>query len=292
MSIDISDVRKFWDSCPCQSTLSQQSDQRKYFEEIAHRRFHGREWHVKTVARFEAFAGKDVLEIGCGIATDGFEFAKNGARYVGIDLTPNSIRLAKERFALFNVEGTFEVANAEERVPFEDGSFDHIYSFGVLHHSPNTQAIVDEMYRVLRPGGTFTVMLYNRSSINYWIEIRLLRKLFRRILYAKFMPSLISKVTGLDEWRLEGHQKRLRERHRVSEEEWVSMNTDGPYCPLAKVYNRRETAELFARFRDVKQEVWEFNTDHWSWIGRIIPKRVAYRMGRLWGWHRMIYGTK
>ena len=292
MSVSISQVQHFWDTNPCQSTLSQQSDRRAYFEEITLRRFHGREWHVPTIAHFESFTGKDVLEIGCGIGTDGFEFAKSGARYVGIDLTPNSLKLAKERFDLFKVAGTFKVVNAEDGMPFKNESFDHIYSFGVLHHSPKTQAIVDEMYRVLRPGGTFTVMLYNRSSINYYAEIMFLRRLFRLILYPRCMPELISKVTGFEEWKLAGHQRILRQKRSLSKEEWVSMNTDGPLCPLAKVYSKREAAELFRRFRDVRQEIWEFNTEHWPLVGKVIPERVVHAIGRLWGWHRIIDGAK
>jgi ubiquinone/menaquinone biosynthesis C-methylase UbiE len=292
MPAGVAEVKEFWNANPCQSDLSQQAGRREYFEEISRKRFCGREWHVPTVAQFGAFAGKDVLEIGCGIGTDGVEFAKRGARYVGIDLTPNSIKLARERFALFNLEGRFEVANAEERIPFAGDTFDHIYSFGVIHHSPRTEAIVDEMYRVLRPGGTFTVMVYNRSSINYRIEIMGLRKAFRLLLYPKGMPRLISKVTGFAEWKLTGHQERLRAGRPMSNEEWVSMNTDGPHCPLAKVYGRQEAAQLFWRFRDVRQEVWEFNSEHWALIGRLLPLGVERAIGRLWGWHRMIYGRK
>src|SRR5712675_587551 len=114
MPPNVTDVRNFWDSNPCQSDLSEQADRREYFEEISRNRFQKREWHVPTVARFDSFRGKDVLEIGCGIATDGLEFARNGAHYVGVDLTPNSIEMAKERFGLFGVPGKFEVANAEE----------------------------------------------------------------------------------------------------------------------------------------------------------------------------------
>ncbi|MFX0137112.1 MAG: class I SAM-dependent methyltransferase [Candidatus Hodarchaeota archaeon] len=292
MSVEIVDVKAYWNANPCQSSLSNQQERKKYFEEISYRRFNGREWHIPIIAKFEEFKNKDILEIGCGTGTDGFEFAKNGARYVGIDLTPNSIKLAKERFKLFNVEGKFEIVNAEETLPFPDNSFDHIYSFGVIHHTPNSEAIVNEMYRVLRPGGTFNVMLYNRSSINYYIEIMFLRKLFRWILYPKFMPSLISKVTGLDEYRLNGHREIMIEKGKMTKQEWLNINTDGPYCPLAKVYNKKEAAELFKKFDNIKQQIWEFNTDHWSYIGKLIPKKIARGIGRIWGWHRIIYGTK
>ena len=143
MKADINTVQGFWNSNPCQSALSEAADRRAYFEEISQKRYGRREWHVPEVAKFTSFAGKDVLEIGCGIATDGLEFAKNGARYVGADLTPASIALAEERFRLFNVPGKFVVANAEVHLPFPDESFDHIYSFGVIHHSPEPSNILN-----------------------------------------------------------------------------------------------------------------------------------------------------
>jgi 2-polyprenyl-3-methyl-5-hydroxy-6-metoxy-1,4-benzoquinol methylase len=84
----VDDVRTFWNAGPCQSNLSQAEERLRYFQEISDKRYGIREWHVPTVAKFGSFQGKDVLEIGCGIATDGLEFAKNGANYVGVDLTP------------------------------------------------------------------------------------------------------------------------------------------------------------------------------------------------------------
>lgn len=287
---DITEVKEFWNENPCQSDLSTAQDRRRYFEEISRNRFGKREWHVPTVAAFHNYRGKDVLEIGCSIATDGLEFAKNGANYTGIDLTPNAIEMARERFQLFDVPGRFEVANAEERIPFPDETFDHAYSFGVIHHSPVPERIVGEIHRVLRKGGTCTVMLYNRSSINYYIEIMFLRKLFRHLLRPKWMPSLLAKVTGFDQWKLEGHRETLTKN--LTHEQWVSMNTDGPYCPLAKVYNDGEAAELFKDFAEVRQEVWEFNVDHWPGLSKILPKSVERWIGRQWGWHRMIYARK
>jgi ubiquinone/menaquinone biosynthesis C-methylase UbiE len=287
---DITEVKGFWNANPCQSDLSSEQDRRRYFEDITRKRYRGRDWHVPTVARFTAFRGKDVLEIGCGIGTDGLEFARNGARYTGVDLTPKSIQLAKERFGLFGVGGRLEVANGEECLPFPDNSFDHVYSFGVIHHSPVPERIVHEIHRVLRPGGTLTVMLYNRSSINYYIEIMFLRRIFRWCLLPAFMPGLLASVTGFDRWKLEGHREFLKKK--LTKEQWVSMNTDGPFCPLARVYSRREAAVLFKDFGNVRQEVWEFNVEHWPFIGKVLPDSVAKWIGRHWGWHRMIYARK
>jgi ubiquinone/menaquinone biosynthesis C-methylase UbiE len=290
METNISNVKRFWDSSPCQSELSQAKDRCRYFEEISRKRFHGREWHVPTVARFDAFRGKSVVEIGCGVGTDGIEFARNGANYTGIDLTPNSVELTRERFQVFGVPGRFEIANAEEGLPFPDASVDHVYSFGVIHHSPAPQKIVREIYRILKSGGTFTVMLYNRNSINYYVEIMFLRRIFRWCLLPAFMPGLVATVTGFDRWKLEGHRETLKKT--ITKERWISMNTDGPFCPLARVYNQREAAVLFKDFESVRQEIWEFNVDHWPLIRKVIPDSVAKWIGRHWGWHRMIYGRK
>lgn len=290
MNTNITEVKEFWNSNPCQSDLSAAEDRRRYFEEISRNRYGGREWHVMTIAGFQKYPGKDVLEIGCSIATDGLEFAKNGANYTGVDLTPASIEIARERFRLFGVPGRFEVANAEEGIPFPDESFDHVYSFGVIHHSPRPERIVTEIHRVLRRGGTFTVMLYNRSSINYYIEIMFLRKLFRYLLLPKFMPGLLARATGFARWKLEGHRQALKKK--LTHDEWVSMNTDGPFCPLARTYNRREAALLFKDFADVRQEIWEFNVEHWPILKNILPTSAERWIGRSLGWHRMISGRK
>jgi len=289
---DVADVRSFWNANPCQSRLSQEAERRRYFEEISRKRFQGREWHVPIVAKFNSFRGKVVLEIGCGVGTDGIEFARNGANYTGVDLTLNAVELTRERFEVFGVPGRFEVANAEEGLPLPDASVDHVYSFGVIHHSPAPERIVGQIYRVLRNGGTFTVMLYNRRSINYYIEIMFLRRLFRWCLLPKFMPQLVAATTGFDRWKLEGHRDRLLKNKKLTKDEWISMNTDGPSCPLARVYDHDEAAALFGAFENVRQEVWEFNVDHWSFIGKAIPDSVVKWLGRRWGWHRIIYGQK
>jgi len=290
MKTSVEEVRGFWNASPCQAGLSCAEDRRRYFQEISEKRYAGRDWHVPTVADFNSFRGKKVLEVGCGMATDGLEFARAGAIYTGVDLTPRAVELARERFGLFGIPGRFEVANTEEGIPFPDCSFDHVYSFGVIHHSPMPEKIVREIHRVLRKGGTFTVMLYNKSSINYYIEIMFLRKVFRWLLLPRFMPRLIAAISGFDQWKLEGHREILKKK--LSKEEWISRNTDGPLCPLAGVYDRQAAAELFSQFANVRQEIWEFNVDHWSFVGRAMPKALTMWLGRRWGWHRMIYGEK
>src|SRR5436853_7589860 len=97
MSASIADVKGFWNANPCQSRLSQEADRRRYFEEISQKRFQGREWHVPTVAKFDSFRGKDVLELGCRVPTDRIESAMVGADYAGADPTAKSAALTLER---------------------------------------------------------------------------------------------------------------------------------------------------------------------------------------------------
>lgn len=283
-------MQAFWDANPCGSQLSNAGDRVRYFADIETRRY-AHEPHIPAVAKFNDFKGKRVLEIGTGIGTDALQFAKGGANHIGIDLTFAGPRLAQEQFELAGFSGKFTVGNAEV-LPFADESFEHIYSFGVIHHSPSTEKIVAEMRRVLKPAGTFTVMIYNRTSINYYIEIMFLRKVSRWMLYPKAIPGLLSRVLGLDRVKLEKHRELLFARPRMTKADWISMNTDGPECPLAKVYGKREALELFSDFDNVRSEVWFFDRTHWPVVGKLLPESWVSSLGSLWGWHRIVYGKK
>jgi ubiquinone/menaquinone biosynthesis C-methylase UbiE len=286
----IEDVRTFWNANPCGSTLSEKADRKAYFDEHERLRY-TLEPHIPKVAQFTAYRDRDVLEIGCGIGCDGLQFARNGARYVGVDLTPAAAAMTRERFDVYGVPGEFHVTNAES-LPFDDARFDHVYSFGVIHHSPHTETIVDEIRRVLRPGGTATLMVYNRTSINYYVEIMCLRKLFRLMLRPAFMPRVTAAVLGFSREKLKRHRALMLERPHMPNEQWISMNTDGPDCPLAKVYSAAEARALFARFAEVRTEVRHFDRGHWSFLGKLMPDVLVRWIGRRWGWHRMVYARK
>src|SRR5205085_904898 len=116
---------------------------------------------------------RDVLEAGCGIGTDGKQFARAGAVYTSIDFSPTALELARQRFAREGLSGEF-VAGSLTELPFGDASFDLVYSVGVIHHIPDTERAVAEFRRVLRPGGRVLVMVYHRSSFNYHVSIMVL----------------------------------------------------------------------------------------------------------------------
>jgi SAM-dependent methyltransferase len=112
-----------------------------------------------------------VLEIGCGMGTMAMNWARRGARMTAVDLNPVAVEQTRRRFDLLALEGEVREADSRE-LPFPDASFDYVYSWGVLHHSPDLPRSIGELFRVLRPGGGFGVMVYHRRSFLHWYMIR------------------------------------------------------------------------------------------------------------------------
>lgn len=289
--ISLNDIKYFWSKHPCGSDTSSNSDKKKFFIEVERYRYN-KIRSIKEMAEFESYNDKKVLEVGCGIGTDGRQFIQSGAIYTGINLDEGSTNYAREAFNLFGLKGKLCVMNAEE-LDFENNSFDHIYSHGVIHHSPNTEKIVQEMYRVLKPGGTINIMIYNKSSINYYFEIMLIRKIFRLLLYFPKSPYVISKITGFNQDKLLSH-KNIMLNEKMTKNRWISINTDGPDCPLAKVYNKQQSTKLFMEqgFIDIDHKIRYFNKEHYSFLGKLIPYNIADLIGKIGGWHRWVRAIK
>jgi len=148
-----------------------------------------------------------------------------------------------------------------------------------------------EIRRVLKPGGTVLAMLYNRNSVNYALEIRYLRKLGVQLLR---LPGAIgfSAELGLPRDKLERHRQLAQQAYRMSDQEWLSRNTDGPDNPYSKVYDEAEAAALFAEFDVVSQQVFYFNYEHWGPLGRALSRRMVDVLGKKWGWHRIVHARK
>ena len=157
------EIRAFWEAAPCGTkTASSAPGTPEFFREVEEWRY-GVEPFIPAIARFDETRGQDVLEVGIGLGTDLVRFARAGARVTGIDLTEAAVAAARERVRQEGLEADLRVADAES-LPFADESFDVVYSYGVLHHTPGTEAAVRELRRVLRPGGEARVMLYSRRS--------------------------------------------------------------------------------------------------------------------------------
>jgi SAM-dependent methyltransferase len=119
--------------------------------------------HLLRLVDFDGYAGRSVLEVGCGAAVDLARFAKGGAVTTGVDIAPSAIALARDNFTQQGLAGRFEVADAEH-LPFPDGSFDLVYAHGVVQYTAQPQQLVDECRRVLKPGGHAIFQVYNRVS--------------------------------------------------------------------------------------------------------------------------------
>jgi 2-polyprenyl-3-methyl-5-hydroxy-6-metoxy-1,4-benzoquinol methylase len=284
-------VRAFWQEHPCGTKFSDaEMGTREFFDRVeAHR--YSKEWHIPIAADFSSTRGLKVLEIGCGLGTDGAQFAKAGADYTGIDLTEASIELARQRFELSGLKGEFRVADAEQ-LDFGDATFDVVYSHGVLHHTPDTGTAVREVHRVLKPGGRAMVMLYHRGSYNYRIGIRVLRRAGAGLLKSEGGIKIVHSLTGEPIDSLREHAQLAQANGGSSTDDFLSQSTDGAGNPLARVYSRREARELFKDFRQVELRAYFLNKRFIPLIGNLMPRSMESALAARWGWHLWIYATK
>ncbi|MBR1244181.1 class I SAM-dependent methyltransferase [Bradyrhizobium sp. AUGA SZCCT0274] len=268
--VRIETVRDFWQKNPVAAAdIAAELGTAGYFEAFDALREHDDcEPYVLSdrIHGYSSAQGLKVLDIGCGNGYVLFQYARNGADVTGVDLTATAIDLSRKRFAQGGLTGSFVEIDGEH-LPFPDDHFDIVCSMGVLHHVVNPQPMVDEIYRVLKPGGRIIVMLYHRYS---WKNIVLLR--LRRLFDPKF--------------RGKSHQQVL------------NMN-DGDECPLALVYSRREAAQLFHRFVGI-----EFMLTFLSWkqlfmlpplvrlAQRYLPPSSHSLPARWMGWNLNIHAIK
>ena len=170
-------VRAHWQRRPCASeTASAPFGTPAFFAEVERERYR-LEPYVHEFARFDSWRGRRVLEVGVGLGTDFVQFARAGARAVGVDLTEAAVDAVRARLAHESLDAEVLVADAEH-LPFPDGSFDLVYSYGVVHHTPDPERAVAEIHRVVRPGGEARVMLYCRRSwfaLGAWLRWALAR---------------------------------------------------------------------------------------------------------------------
>jgi len=254
------EVQKFWDNAPCGTKSSSViTDRRAYFEAIEKNRYTA-EPFIPDLAQFSKWQGQKVLEIGCGAGTDHIQFLRSRAFAFGIDLSLQSIRLVQERAQLEGMGA--QIANSDaENLPFQHASFDFIYSWGVIHHTPDTARAVEEIYRVLKPGGRFLVMVYHRYS---WVVF---------LLYLR--------------WGLFAGKPSSSIRRIVSEH----MESTG-----TKAYTRSEAIALFQRFEKVSitsvLTPWDDLRYHCpGFLQRFWAKWVRI-WGNRYGWFLVVSGRK
>jgi 2-polyprenyl-3-methyl-5-hydroxy-6-metoxy-1,4-benzoquinol methylase len=248
----IADVREYWNSRPCNIKHSPEPvGTRLYFDQVEARKYLV-EPHIPGFAEFDRWKDKRVLEIGCGIGTDTISFARAGARVTAVDLSDASLALARKRAEVFDLTDriTFYQADAEnlsEIVPPEP--YDLVYSFGVIHHTPHPQRVLDEVRRhFVHPQTVLKVMVYHRLSWKVlWIMMTYGRGRFNHI------DELVA---------------------RYSEAQAGS--------PVTYIYSKKEGVQLLEQAGFPVKDVW---VDHI--FPYRIPDYVEYRYVREWYWRWM-----
>ncbi len=158
-------VRTHWQKTPCGTEYTQEKKySRAYFDAIEQLRYTV-EPEIFSFAQFTRYHGKKMLEVGVGAGTDFLQWVRAGADAHGVDLTQHAVDHVTERLAQYKLTAKeIRVANAQQ-LPYPDNSFDLVYSWGVIHHAPDTQQCLRKLIRVAKPGSQIKLMIYNRRSL-------------------------------------------------------------------------------------------------------------------------------
>jgi 2-polyprenyl-3-methyl-5-hydroxy-6-metoxy-1,4-benzoquinol methylase len=264
--VSIERVREYWDRRPCNIRHSPKPvGSQEYFDEVEARKYFV-EPHIPRFAQFERWRGKKVLEIGCGIGTDTVNFARNGAHVTAVDLSEKSLDVARQRMKVCGVERQvqFYQGSGEELrqfVPREQ--YDLIYSFGVIHHTPHPERVLDELRHFAGPETTLKIMVYHRYA---W-------KVFSIVMtYGKGQVWKLSEIVA---------------RHSEAQ----------TGCPITYTYTRRSARELIERsgFRITEMlvdHIFPYRVAeyvHFRYVMalpfRWMPTPVMRQMEKRLGWH-------
>ncbi len=211
------------------------------YEEIEKKKYNTYYPYIPKEAEFDKHKGEKVLEVGVGMGIDLKQYAQNGAICTGIDLTEGAIKKTRELFNHYNLKADLRVMDAED-LKFSDNTFDLVYSAGVLHHTPDTQKAIDEIYRVLKPNSKTIILLYSKSWQHYIIRI--------------FGVG----VLGM-------------ELTRMSMQELINKYSEAyGFSPLTKLYHKKEIKNMFNKFKDVKIK-------HYYYKNNFFQCKSGYFMG-------------
>jgi ubiquinone/menaquinone biosynthesis C-methylase UbiE len=255
-----------WTADPCGSDrVHGVPGSASYAEELLAMRAEYAPWMADALD-YSGAGGLDVLDVGCGQGIDLVNYARNGARATGVDLTPRHVELARAHLDALGLEGTVVQGDAEA-LPFADATFDRASSNGVLHHTPGMDRALAEIARVLRPGGLATVLVYHRHSLHYWVEQVLHEGLMRRkLLRERSMEGVLS--SGVEHSSIAAR-------------------------PLVRVYSRRELRRMMsaAGLAGVEVEARHYLPSD-TFVTQALHRRgllpgapVLDRLGRVAGWY-------
>ena len=261
----IDQVRAYWNRRPCNVRHSTSPvGSKEYFDEVEARKYFV-EPHIPKFADFARWRGKKVLEIGCGIGTDSINFARAGADVTVVDLSDESMDLCKKRFAVYGQKANFYLGDAEELssfVPVE--KYDLVYSFGVIHHTPRPERVIEQIKLYCKPETELRLMLYSKWS---W----------------KVLWIILAYGHGAF-WRADELVARYSEAQ------------DG--SPVTYYYSFKGVRELMRDYDVVKlkkDHIFPYRIDkyvkyeyQWVWYFRWLPTAWFSWLERRLGWHTLI----
>ncbi|MDD1664695.1 MAG: class I SAM-dependent methyltransferase [Methanomicrobiales archaeon] len=265
----IQEVQDYWNSRPCNIRHSPKDvGTREYFDEVEARKYFV-EPHIPLFAGFERWKGKKVLEIGCGIGTDTINFARHGALVTAVDVSSHSLDIARMRAEIFGLQNQiqFYCGSAEElSTVIPPSSYDLIYSFGVIHHTPHPEKVLEEIRSFVKPGSEIKIMVYHKYSWKvFWILIR---------------------YGGGQFWKLD---------------ELVAKNSEAQTgCPITYTYSKKEFSRLLEKYgfhvKDIMiDHIFPYKIPDYTqyryvkvWYFRWMPQTLFRWLERHIGWHLCI----
>ncbi len=245
------DVKQYWNNTPCGTEfIGQQKFSPAYFAAIEEFRYRI-EPEIFGFAQFTRFHDKKVLEVGIGAGTDFVQWVRAGAQSYGVDLTEQAVAHVTHRLQLLNLHAAdVRVADAEN-LPYDDNMFDLVYSWGVIHHSPDTYKSLTELIRVTKPSGRIKVMIYNRNS-----------------LFAFYRYFQMALLKGKPFWSV----KKVLHHHQES--------------PGTKAFTFREVRKMLTRLPVKIVQLKAPVTQHDLLYYKARPfKWIAYALACLFGWN-------
>lgn len=260
------ETQKQWNNRPC-GQIGDITYDLDYFKTVEKYRYETEVPFMPKTYPFHdpANKGKKILEIGYGQGTDHAQFASSGADMYGVDLTEKHYQLAQLNFELRGLKGHFYHQDASS-LPFEDNFFDMIYSFGVLHHTPDIEVCLKEAHRVLKPDGKIILSLYYKQSAFHW--------------YKKFLIDYILKLGFLTK----GYDGVLST---------IEAGADGVHIkPLVILYDKKMMRHVLRDFKDIKISIKHFTPPQLPILGKILPQSFFDKYESVFGWYIIGEATK
>lgn len=272
------EVQEFWDAHPCGEAQvgGIMDDYEEFFNRYDKFRYKGHCHILKCLDGID-FKNKRVLDIGLGLGADSEQLIRRGAIWNGLDLTPTSVERVTRRLSLRNLSYEQIKVGSVCDIPYDNNTFDIVYSHGCLMCVPEIHKAQTEIHRVLKPDGQLVVMLYAKHSLNYWLSIFFLRRLALMLIY----------MTGLKPKSIIGQH--LDNAHKMGlfkylcMENFIHRNTDGPLNPYIKVHSLKDVKNDFPDFQIMKAY------KRFMWAPPIPVSWLPF--AHIMGWHLWVHMT-